>query len=144
MTTRPTSAHIVDTSALLAYFNSNEPRHADVSAVLESAPTGQLVVSPYVIAELDYLLATRLGVRAELAALEELASGAWDCATLGSPDLGDIASIIRRYDDQQIGIADASLVHLADRYGTRVVVTLDRRHFSILRPKSGGRFAVRP
>jgi predicted nucleic acid-binding protein len=144
VTPRPASAHIVDTSALLAFFNSNEPRHADVSAVIESAPTGRLVVSPYAIAELDYLVATRLGVQAELAVLEELASGAWDCASLGPQDLRDIGSILRRYDDQQIGVADASLVHLADRYRTRVVVTLNRRQFSTLRPKSGGRFTVLP
>jgi uncharacterized protein len=35
-------------------------------------------------------------------------------------------------------------VVLADRYGTTTVATLDRRHFSVLRPLSGGYFAIVP
>ena len=51
---------IVDTSALLAYFDRGEPDHAAVAQVLD-APTEPLVVSPYVVAETDYLVATRHG-----------------------------------------------------------------------------------
>lgn len=59
---------IVDTSALLAFFDSDEPDHGAVSDVLMGA-TEPLAVSPYVVAELDYLVASRLGVTAELAVL---------------------------------------------------------------------------
>jgi uncharacterized protein len=44
---------------------------------------GLLVVSPYVMAELDYLVAKRIGVDAELAILSELSSGAWELAAVG-------------------------------------------------------------
>ena len=67
---------IVDTSALLAFFDASEPDHDAVSAVLATADV--LVVSPYVVAELDYLVSTRHGVDDELAVLDELAGGAWD------------------------------------------------------------------
>ena len=73
---------IVDTSALLAFFDTDEPDHAAVTAVLDAA-TEALVISPYVLAELDYLVASRLGVSAELAVLRELAGGAWDLAAFG-------------------------------------------------------------
>ena len=63
---------IVDTSALLAYFDTDEPDHQAVAAILEGTDE-PLVVSPYVVAELDYLVASRLGATAELAALAELA-----------------------------------------------------------------------
>lgn len=134
---------IVDTSALLAFFDTDEPDHDAVSAVLGEA-TEPLVVSPYVVAELDYLVASRLGVSAELAALSELAGGAWDLPAIGPEELGQACSMIERYADQQIGVADASIVVLAARYRTRTIVTLDRRHFAVVRPLTGGRFTVLP
>lgn len=134
---------IVDTSALLAFFDSSEPDHESVSTALEET-TELLVVSPYVVAELDYLVATRIGVDAELAVLRELAGGAWELPAFGAPELEKAASIVKKYHDQEIGVADASNVVLADRYHTRTLLTLDRRHFDVLRPVGGGRFAVLP
>ena len=134
---------IVDTSALLAYFDSAEPDHDAVSDVIERCDD-ELVVSPYVIAELDYLVASRVGVDAELAVLRELSSGAWELADLNASDVAQAGGIIQKYKDQSIGIADASNVLLADRYRTRTIATLDRRHFEVLRPVGGGRFAIVP
>jgi predicted nucleic acid-binding protein len=134
---------IVDTSALLAFFDRSEPDHAATAEVLTTT-TEPLVVSPYVIAEVDYLVASRLGADAELAVLRELASGAWDLAAFGADDVAAAVDIIDRYADQQIGIADASNVILASRHRTRTIATLDRRHFTVLRPASGGRFTILP
>lgn len=134
---------IVDTSALLAFFDRSEPDHAAVSAVIEGAADG-LVVSPYVLAELDYLVATRHGVKAELLVLDELAGGAWELAALGRADLREARAVIDQYADQQIGLADASIVVLAARYATPEIATLDRRHFEVLRPLDGDRFRLLP
>src|SRR5262245_683669 len=136
-------AVIVDTSALLAFFDAGEPDHHVVSAVLLDSPQ-PLVVSPYVVAEVDYLVASRLGVDAELAVLRELAGGAWDLPALGEADLAAAASVIERYADRAIGVADASNVVLAARYRTAVIATLDSRHFDVVRPLGGGRFTVLP
>jgi hypothetical protein len=134
---------IVDTSALLAFFDTDEPDHKTVSAVLGGA-TEPLVVSPYVVAELDYLVASRLGVSAELAVLRELTGGAWDLPAIDVEDLVKASAVIERYVDQSIGVADASNVILAERYRSRTIVTLDHRHFDVLRPLSGGRFRILP
>ncbi|CAN5744137.1 type II toxin-antitoxin system toxin ribonuclease C26 [soil metagenome] len=134
---------IADTSGLLAYFNHAEPRHAAVASIVESTQE-PLVVSPPVVAELDYLVATRHGVEAELAVLEELAGGAWMLATFDAEDLSAARSVVERYRDQQIGIADASLVVLAERLNTRRILTLDHRHFDVVRPRRGGRFSLLP
>ncbi len=48
------------------------------------------------------------------------------------------------YRDQAIGVADASIVVLADRYRTKELLTLDHRHFGVLRPLTGGRFKLVP
>jgi predicted nucleic acid-binding protein len=134
---------ILDTSALLAFFDRNEPDHAAVAAAI-AGTTEPLVVSPYVVAELDYLVATRHGVTAEAAVLDELASGAWDLPAITPDDLAAARRVIERYRDQEVGVADASIVVLAARYRTRHVATLDRRHFEVLRPLDGGRFRIVP
>lgn len=134
---------IVDTSALLAYFDTNEPDHEAVARAINKS-TELLVVSPYVVAELDYLVATRVGLDAELEVLRELSGGAWELASFGVTDLELAASVITKFHYQHIGVADASNVVLADRYSTRKIATLDRRHSTVLRPISGGRFALVP
>jgi predicted nucleic acid-binding protein len=134
---------IVDTSALLAFFDTDEPDHEAVSRVLGAA-TEPLVVSPFVVAELDYLVVSRLGVSAELAVLRELTGGAWDLPAIDVDKLASAHAVIERYADQSIGIADASNVILADAYRTRTIATLDHRHFDILRPLGGGRFRILP
>ena len=127
---------IVDTSALLAFFDASEPDHDAVSAVLATADA--LVISPYVVAELDYLVATRHGVDDELAVLDELAGGAWDLAAFDEEGLRRARGVIASYPDQEIGIADASIVVLAERYRARAIASLDHRHFDVVRPLGGG------
>ena len=133
---------IVDTSALFAFMRIDDPDHASVSRALDvSVP---LVVSPFVIAELDYLVETRIGIRAELAVLAELSSGSYELPALTAADLISCAALIERYSDQRVGITDASLVVLADRYQTRTICTLDRRHFSALRTLDDQPFDIVP
>ena len=48
--------------------------------------------------------------------------------------------LIERYADQQIGVTDASIVSLAQQYRTNRVLTLDRRHFDVLRTVEGKSF----
>ena len=134
---------IADTSGLLALFNRREPAHDAVAAVVSSAQE-VLAVSPYIVAEIDYLAATRLGTKAELAILRELASGAYELPTLSADEVAWAADVVDKYRDQKVGVADASLVVLADRYGTKMILSLDRRHFGVLRPLSGGRFRILP
>jgi predicted nucleic acid-binding protein len=52
---------IADTSGLLAFFDEDEDDHAAVRAVVD-ATAEQLVISPFVAAELGYLVAQRGGV----------------------------------------------------------------------------------
>lgn len=134
---------VADTSGLLALFNRREPRHEAARAAVAAAP-GALVVSPFVIAELDYLVATRLGVDAELAVLAELGGGAYDLADIGTDALRRCHDIVAQYDDLDIGVTDASLVVLADQRRTWTILTLDHRHFGVVRALDGERFKLLP
>lgn len=134
---------IIDTSALLAYFDQGEPAHDAVAEIIDGAD-GPLVLSPFVLAELDYLLLTRHGTHAEQVVLDEIASGAWIIAEFDHERLRKAAEVVRAYADVPIGLTDASLVVLAHEYRTDRVVTLDRRHFSVLRMPGGSSVRILP
>jgi hypothetical protein len=134
---------IVDTSVIIAAYVADEPRHRIVTGALAAA-SRPLIVSPYVVAETDHLLATRHGVRTELAVLRDLIGGAWDLVSFDPADLAAAIDVVERYADHNVGITDASMVVLANRYRTHTVATLDRRHFSVLRPLDGGHFTIVP
>jgi predicted nucleic acid-binding protein len=134
---------LLDTSGLLSALNPDQPHHEAARTVLadEAAP---LVLSPFVLAELDYLIATRGTVEAELAFLGEVADGAYEIATFESDDVRAAAAVITQYYDLGIGLADASLVVLAGRYRTERILTLDERHFRVLRSPSERAFTLLP
>lgn len=134
---------IVDTSALIAFFDRSEPAHGAVSEALLAYPDA-LVISPYVLAEVDYLVATRHGLSVELAVLDELSGGAWELAAINTDDLRSAREVIGRYGDQAIGLTEASLVVLAERHRTRTIATLDHRHFQVLRTSTGEAFTIVP
>jgi uncharacterized protein len=134
---------VADTSGLIALFNRAEPSHATVVGALRAHP-GPLVVSPFVLAEVDHLIATRVGAAAAIGVVREFAGGAYELPALDEGDLHVIGDVMERYVDQTIGVTDASIVVLADRYATRTVLTLDRRHFDVLRALDGSPFDVLP
>jgi predicted nucleic acid-binding protein len=51
---------------------------------------------------------------------------------------------MERYADLRIGLADASVVVLADRYRTVDLLCTDERHFRSLRGQRGKPFRLRP
>ena len=134
---------LLDTSGVLAAIDSSQRHHRAAAAALAAAPPPRLL-SPFVLAELDYLLATRVSAAAELALLAEVARGAYRLEPFGNEDVAAAARIVDRFSDQEIGLADASIVVLAARHGTRDVLTLDERHFRALRAPRGRRFRVLP
>lgn len=134
---------IADTSGLLALFNRSEPEHPAVRDVVSSLDM-PMVVSPYVVAEVDHLVATRVDSAAEVEVLREICGGAYVLPEFGQGDINRAVEVIEKYSDQAIGVTDASIVVLADRYSSRTLLTLDRRHFDVLRPLGGGRFTLLP
>ena len=73
-----------------------------------------------------------------------MSCGAWELPAFEAADLAAARELIERNADQSIGLADASNVILAARYRTKTIVTLDRRHFDIVRPFGGGRLTALP
>jgi predicted nucleic acid-binding protein len=103
-----------------------------------------LLLSPFVLAELDYLLMRNVGANAQAALLDEVVRGAYRLETFMADDVARAGEVMRRYGDLQIGLADASIVVLAERHGTAEVLTLDLRHFQTLRIGGRKRFRILP
>src|SRR6266516_4441973 len=124
---------IADTSALFAAMTDTHPQGEAIRRQIASTTTAP-VVSPLVLAELDYLVATRIGAKASLTVIDELTSGAYDVADIAVNDVKAARSVIARYLDLNLGLTDAVNVVLADRYGTDAILTLDQRHFRTVAP----------
>ncbi len=134
---------MLDAGALYAQADRADPHHAAVAELLQ-AEREPLIASAIAVAEADYLILTRLGVDVELAFLEDLAEGTFEVEWLNRGELRTAAQIARRYRDLELGLADASLVVLAQRFRTRRLVTFDERAFRTVAPLQGGSFTLLP
>ena len=134
---------VVDTSGLLAAIDGSQNRHGVAARELRGTPPPWLL-SPFVLAELDYLLANRVGIAAERAFLEEVGRGVFQLEPFDAADVVAAGEVIGRYPRLGIGLADASIVVLAERHGCRDVLTLDERHFRVLRGPGRRPFRLLP
>jgi predicted nucleic acid-binding protein len=91
-----------------------------------------LLLSPFVLAELDYLLAARVGQTARTSLLAEVARGAYQLEPFSGSDVREALAVAQRHGDLGVSLADASIVVLAERHGVSDVLTLDERHFRTL------------
>jgi predicted nucleic acid-binding protein len=134
---------LVDSSGLLAAIDSTQ-RENDAAAHTLEAAEPPLLLSPFVLAELDYFLADRVGSEAEIALLEEVAAGAYQLEPFDRDDVAKALVVIHKYADLGLGLADASVVVLADRHDVSDVLTLDERHFRTVRRSRGQAFRLLP
>jgi len=134
---------LLDTSGLLAAIDSTQRHHLSAAAALRTARAPR-VLSPFVLAELDYLIATRIGLHAELDLLGEVSDGAYQLEPFGRDDLAAAVAVIDQFASLEIGLADASIVVLAHRHDTIEVLTLDERHFRTLRGPRNRPFRLLP
>ena len=119
---------LLDTSGLLAALDASAAHHQAAAASLKQAG-GPRVLSPFVLAELDYLLARHVSARVARSFLAEVADGAYELAPFDADDVSRATDVLDRYGDLGLGLADASIVVLAGRHQTVDILTLDERHF---------------
>jgi predicted nucleic acid-binding protein len=81
------------------------------------------------------------GSRSPFFVVQERASRS---VALTAADMPGIAAILAKYRDPGLQLADASLVHLANREGIETMFTLDRRDFSVLRLANRRKFRLIP
>jgi uncharacterized protein len=133
----------VDAGPLFAYLDADDAYHSASVAFLQHHP-GPLAVPVLVVAEVAYLAGTRLGSDVETRFLGDLANGNFVAVQVDNSDWLRIADLVHRYRDLPLGTVDASVVAAAERLNVRAVATLDRRHYSVVRPRHVAAFELLP
>lgn len=136
-------ALVVDAGALYAQADADDPGHLAVRAILEREREA-LLTTELAVAEADYLILDRLGPDVELAFLQDLAEGTFVVECLDRAQLGAARDVVARFRDLRLGLADASLVVIAERFATRRLLTFDERAFRAVPPLQGGSFTILP
>ena len=79
-----------------------------------------------------------------MALLKDVAEGVYRLEPFTVEDLDEARDILEQYGDLKLGLADASVVVLARRYGVHDLLTLDERHFRAVRGPGGRPFRILP
>jgi len=122
---------VVDTGPLYAAVDADDQDHRRSLDALQM-PGLRLFIPAMVVAETAYLVGSRIGSAVEAAFLAGLSD--FDVVAPAPEDWERIAQLVDRYGDFPLGGTDASVIVLAERLNANVLVTLDRRHFAVVRP----------
>ena len=123
--------------------DSDDAWHDRVRTFLDTASV-QLIVPVSVLPEACYLISQHLGAVAELRFIQAVQRGELTVEFLRKEDLARASEVLEAYLDANLGFVDASLVAVAERLKIRDVLTTDRRHFSLVRPRHCPSFTLRP
>lgn len=134
---------LVDTSAALQLASSTGQRHDDVLRVVGELD-GPFLLSPFVLAEIDYMLIERHGQEKQLALLSQVVDGAYELAEFDRADVEAARIVMAKYPDLRVGLADASIVVLAEKHATTDLLSFDQRHFRTMSGPGGRPFRLLP
>ena len=127
-------ALVLDTGPLLAALDTNDRDHARCLAMTESVRE-DFIVPSHVLVELDYWLRKRRAVAVWETFAEDVADGAYRLYQPDESDLLRAAELEAQYASLDLGLVDASVIVACERLRENKVATLNRRHFSVVRPR---------
>lgn len=134
---------VVDTGPVVAAGNRKDRHNSACKRLLTTFP-GPLLLPEPLITEIAYMLASRAGTAAELEFLADTIHGSYEVVSLDRADRVRVAELVRAYADMPLGTADACVVAVAERYHVATAATLDRRHFTVVRPRGIDAFTLLP
>jgi hypothetical protein len=132
---------LVDTGALLALLDRDDKWHAACRRAIDGLRL-PLATSAAVLAELFHLVGDHPDERRAAWAL--VRSGAFTVLPVGDADLPRLDALMERYADRPMDLADATLVHLAERETLSTVFTVDHADFERYRIGGRRKFRVVP
>lgn len=113
---------IVDTGPLVALLNRNDTHHAWVVQQLRDIQPPMFTCEA-VLAEVTYL--TRQSSGARIALMEMLAEGFLSIGLAVAEQHAALLTLLRRYADVPMSLADACLVRMSEIHPRSLVLTLD-------------------
>jgi predicted nucleic acid-binding protein len=134
---------LVDTGIIYALADRSDAWHVRARTFVESYK-GTLLIPSTVIPEACYLLHTHLSHDAETAFITSIVNRALRLEQADEEDLARSVEIMNTYADLMIGLVDSSVVAIAERLKITSIMTTDRRHFSVIKPKHCSAFTLLP
>ena len=134
---------VADTGPLYALVDSDDAWHERVVAWWK-ANRSAVVVPVCVLPEVCYLLHHRISPEAEAAFVQSVVNGDFNVEPLESDDLSRAESTMRKYAELEIGFVDSTVIATAERLDAVQILTTDRRHFSVVRPRHTSSFRLLP
>jgi len=132
---------IIDTGPLVALFDASEPAHKICKETLKEIDD-DLVTSWSVLTEAFYMLEDWNTGQASL--WNFIVAGAVQIYEMQPSHFNRLQGLMRKYSDRPMDLADATIVVLAEALKIRTVFTLDKKDFSIYRPKHCRHFEIIP
>ena len=133
---------LIDTGPFAAMFDTRDRFHAVCVEQFANLPVGKAYACWPVITEASYLTVNYPTQQSKL--LDGVAAGDFPLLVLTEADVPGIQAVMAKYRDQEVDLADAALVHLANREGISAIFTFDRRHFNVYRRSDGKPFQLLP
>ena len=134
---------IWDTGPLFAAADVDDRDHSRCVELMRRTPAPLLMPVP-VLTEVGYLLEREKGARTEAEFLRSIRMGQVVIVPLTAADLDRMVELVEAYGDFPLGLVDASVVAVAERLNADAIATLDRRHFSVVRPRHLPAFKLLP
>ncbi len=122
---------VADTGAVIALVDADDCHHESVRRLFEQNPD-EWVLPWAILPEVDYILATRVGTRAQSAFLDDLAAGAFAVEWGDQADVQRANSLCDQYADLQMGLVDGVVIGVAERLEATAIATFDLRHFGVV------------
>lgn len=133
---------IFDTGFILAVLNIEDDLHDLCIAAYQEE--NRTLLPEIVIPELAYLILRDLGYEALVKFLLSVVAGDFTLVPTELSDLERAAEILEKYADNNIDLVDCVIVAVAERLAIKRILTVDRRHFSVFRPRHCGSFEIIP
>jgi predicted nucleic acid-binding protein len=134
---------LLDTSYLLALTNTNDRNHQRVLNIARTL-NDALMLPTSVLPEICYLVASRMGHTTMRQFLTSILESDTILEPVTPVDLRRATELLHTYADSKLDYVDATLVAIAERHTITQILTLDRRDFSIIRPRHCNYFELLP
>ncbi len=133
---------LLDTGLLLASMAENDNLHEIAVIALEEEPDP--ILPDVVLPELGYMVLREIGYPALIAFIRAVAAGELPLESIALADLARAADILEKYADSRVDFVDCVIVAMAERLNVTRILTVDRQHFSLFRPKHCPAFEILP
>ena len=134
---------LIDTGFLYALLNQTERQHESVTNAFAQTSGPWYLPTP-AITEVGYLLMKFSGPEALGLFLESLPTSSIRLVGPYKEDYPRAAQLVRQYHDAPLDMVDSILIAIAERLKITAVLTLDRRHFHLVRPRHCTAFDILP